>query len=167
MLLDLSKIIGCPGAVVPFETSLDLHTMPFGGSCPVTEPVLASGQVRNTAGVLEMTGSIRTTLHGVCDRCTAAFTRAVSYPIRAVLVPNLESDDFESPWVFELTHDCADLDDIVTSIFVLSMDSKLLCKEECKGLCFRCGANLNLGPCNCKPEPDPRFAVLQQLLDNM
>ena len=40
MLLDLSKIIGCPGAVVPFETSLDLHTMTFGGSCPVTEPVL-------------------------------------------------------------------------------------------------------------------------------
>ncbi len=167
MLLDLSKIIGCPGAVVPFETSLDLHTMMFGGSCPADEPVLASGQVRNTAGVLEMTGIVKTTLHGVCDRCTAAFTRAVEYPIEAVLVPNLESDDMENPWVFELEHDCANLDDIVTSIFVLNMDSKLLCRQDCKGLCCRCGANLNLGPCSCKPEPDPRFAALQQLLDNM
>ena len=76
-----------------------------------------------------------------------------------------ESDDFEDPWVFELQNDCADLDDIVTTTFVLNMDSKLLCSEDCKGLCSRCGANLNLGPCNCKPEPDPRFAALQQLLD--
>ena len=167
MLLDLSRIIGCPGAVVPFETSLDLHTMTFGGNCPVTEPVIATGQVRNTAGVLEMTGIVKTTLHGVCDRCTSAFTREVQYPIEAVLVPDLDSDDFENPWVFELEHDCADLDDIVNSVFVLNMDSKLLCKQDCKGLCFRCGANLNLGPCCCKPEPDPRFAALQQLLDNM
>ncbi len=76
-----------------------------------------------------------------------------------------ESDDFEDPWVFELHDDCADLDDIVTTTFVLNMDSKLLCSDDCKGLCFRCGANLNLGPCGCKPEPDSRFAVLQQLLD--
>lgn len=164
MLLDLSQIIGCPGAVLPFETSLDLHDMAFGGCCPVTEPVRARGQVRNTAGVLTMTGRITTTLHGVCDRCTAAFTRDVSYPIEAVLVPDLGSDDFGSPWVFELQQDRADLDDIVSSVFVLNMDSKLLCKEDCKGLCFRCGANLNNGPCNCKPEPDPRFAALAQLL---
>lgn len=164
MLLDLSQIIGSPGAVMPFETSLDLHDMAFGSCCPVTEPVLASGQVRNTAGVLTMTGTITTTLHGVCDRCTAAFTRDVSYPIEAVLVSDLGSDEFESPWVFELTQDQADLDDIVTSVFVLNMDSKLLCKEDCKGLCFRCGANLNDGPCTCKPEPDPRFAALAQLL---
>ena len=53
----------------------------------------------------------------------------------------------------------------MTTTFVLNMDSKLLCSEDCKGLCSRCGANLNLGPCDCKPEPDPRFAALQQLLD--
>ena len=45
------------------------------------------------------------------------------------------------------------------------MDQKLLCREDCKGLCFRCGKNLNEGPCDCKSEPDSRFAVLQQLLD--
>ena len=68
---------------------------------------------------------------------------------------------------FELEDGCADLDDIVTTALVLNMPSQLLCKPDCKGLCFRCGANLNLGPCNCKPEPDPRFAALQQLLDKM
>ena len=165
MLLDLSKVIATPAGVAPFETSLDLHTMQFGGCCPVTEPVLAAGRVRNTAGVLELTGTVRTTLHGVCDRCAAAFARPVEYPIEAVLVTSMESDDFENPWVFELVENCADLDDILTTAFVLNMDQKLLCREDCKGLCCRCGKNLNDGPCDCRPKPDSRFAVLQQLLD--
>ena len=165
MLLDLCRIIAVPGGVVPFETSLDLHAMQFGSCCPVTEPVQAKGSVRNTAGVLELTGTVWTTLHGVCDRCAAAFARPVEYPIEAVLVTSMESDEFENPWVFELVEDRADLDDILTTAFVLNMDQKLLCREDCKGLCFRCGKNLNEGPCDCKSEPDSRFAVLQQLLD--
>ena len=165
MLLELRKLMTRPGETLPFETSVDLSNMAFGGSKPVTEPVFAKGQVRNTADVLELSGEVWTTLHGVCDRCACAFDRQVRYPMHAVLTNEPESDDFEDPWVFELTDDCADLDDIVTTTFVLNMDSKLLCSEDCKGLCSRCGANLNLGPCNCKPEPDPRFAALQQLLD--
>ena len=48
---------------------------------------------------------------------------------------------------------------------VLAMDSKHVCSEDCKGLCATCGADLNQGPCGCKPEIDPRFAALAQLLD--
>lgn len=165
MLLDLSKIIPNPGASVSFETTLDLSDLDFGGVKPVTEPVKASGTVRNTAGVLEMKGTVETSLHAVCDRCTESFIREVAFPIDAVLVTDAESDDYENPWVFELKDDSADLDDIVTTVFVLNMPSQLLCRPDCKGLCFRCGANLNLGPCTCKAEPDPRFAALQQLLE--
>ena len=46
------------------------------------------------------------------------------------------------------------------------MDTKTLCSEDCKGLCPRCGANLNDGPCGCKREVDPRLAVLAKLLEN-
>lgn len=165
MLLGLSKIIDCPGGVVPFETSLDLSQMEFGGSCPLAEPVHAVGQVRNTAGVLVMTGELTTRLHGVCDRCAKAFEKELNIPLEAVLVKDSETDDFENPWTFELDGDQADLDEILTTAVVLNMDSKLLCSEECKGLCSRCGADLNLGPCNCKPELDPRMAVLQKLLE--
>lgn len=164
MLLGLSKIIDCPGGVVSFDTSLDLSDLVFGNCCPVTEPVLASGSVRNTAGVLMLSGAIRTTLHGVCDRCASDFVRPVEYPMEAVLVTELADEDHEDQEVFVLQGDCADLEDIVTTIFVLSMDSKLLCKPDCKGLCCRCGANLNDGSCGCQPEPDPRFAALRQLL---
>ena len=165
MLLGLSKIIDCPGASVPFSTSVDLSDLRYGESYPVTEPVEASGTVRNTAGVLMMTGSIRTTIHGVCDRCAADFERFVEFPIDVVLVTELSNEDSEDEWVFHLEADAADLEDIVRTVFVLNLDSKLLCSEDCKGLCCRCGKNLNEGPCNCQKEIDPRFAALKQLLD--
>ena len=165
MKLGLSKIIETPGASVPFSTSVDLSDLCYGISYPVSEPVLADGIVRNTAGVLVMTGSIRTTIHGTCDRCANDFDREIDFPIDVVLVTELANEENEDEWVFPLEGDSADLDDIVRTVFVLNLDSKLLCSEDCKGLCHRCGKNLNAGPCNCQKELDPRFAALKQLLE--
>ena len=46
------------------------------------------------------------------------------------------------------------------------MDSRFLCREDCKGLCPKCGKDLNDGPCKCGEDQDPRLAVLAQLLEN-
>ena len=165
MLLGLSRIIDCPGASLPFNVSVDLSDLCYGVSYPVTEPVVASGTVRNTAGVLMMDGELSTTIHGLCDRCATPFDREITFPINVVLVTELASEENEDEWVFPLEGDSADLDDIVRTVFVLNLDSKLLCKEDCKGLCYRCGKNLNDGPCNCQKELDPRFAALKQLLE--
>ena len=165
MLLGLSKIIDCPGASVPFSASVDLRDLRYGVSNPVSEPVLASGTVRNTAGVLVMTGEITTCIHGICDRCASAFDREIHFPINVVLVTEMANEENEDEWVFPLEGDSADLDDIVRTVFVLNLDSKLLCKEDCKGICQRCGKNLNDGPCSCQKELDPRFAALKQLLE--
>ena len=165
MLLGLSKIIDCPGASVPFSTSVDLSDLCFGVSYPVSEPVKAEGMVRNTAGVLVMTGEITTCIHGTCDRCASSFDREIQLPINVVLVTEMANEENEDEWVFPLEGDSADLDDIVRTVFVLNLDSKLLCKEDCAGLCHRCGKNLNDGPCNCQKELDPRFAALKQLLE--
>lgn len=165
MRLGLAQIMDRPGAVVPFSCSVDLSNLQYGTSHPVTEPVEASGTVRNTAGVLVMSGSIKTCLHGVCDRCAAEFSREVEYPIQAVLVEGLANEENEDEWVFPLEGESADLEDIVRTVFVLNMESKLLCKPDCKGLCCQCGKNLNDGPCSCQKELDPRFAALRQLLN--
>ena len=165
MLLGLSRIMDMPGAVIPFSTSVDLSDLQYGNSYPVTEPVTAEGQVRNTAGVLVMTGVIQTTIHGTCDRCATEFDREIEFPLNVVLVTELANEENEDEWVFPLEGDSADLDDIVRTVFVLNLDSKLLCKEDCQGLCCRCGKNLNDGPCSCQKELDPRFAALKQLLE--
>jgi chromate transport protein ChrA len=131
----------------------------FYGLRPTSTAMIAS------AGVLVMTGKITTTIHGVCDRCASDFDEAVDLPIDVVLVTELANEENEDEWVFPLEGDSADLEDIVRTIFVLNLDSKLLCKPDCKGLCCRCGRNLNIEPCICEKELDPRFAALKQLLE--
>ena len=165
MQLGLSKIIDRPGESIDFSVSVDLSDLLYGTSYPVSEPVLANGTVRNTAGVLVMTGSITTCLHGVCDRCASDFTRDVEIPIDVVLVEELSNEENEDEWVFPLEGDSADLEDIVRTVFVLNVDSKMLCKPDCAGICCRCGRNLNNESCICQKEIDPRFAALRQLLD--
>ena len=164
MLLGLSKIIDCPGQSLSFSDSIDLSDLQYGNCNPVTEPVEAFGIVRNTAGVLMMQGKITTTIHGVCDRCTEAFTRDVEFPIDVVLVTELADEGSEDEGVFILKGDNADLEEIIRTVFVLNMDSRLLCSEDCKGICGGCGKNLNYESCVCQKEIDPRLAALQQLL---
>ena len=165
MRLGLTDIIHSPGASLSFSECIDLSDLCFGTSYPVSEPVSINATVRNTAGVLVMKGEITTCLHGTCDRCAADFTRDVEIPVDVVLVDELSNEDNEDEWVFALEADAADLEEIVRTVFVLNLDSKLLCKPDCKGLCCRCGKNLNDGPCGCQKELDPRFAALRQLLD--
>ena len=165
MLLGLRDIIHNPGASVSFSERVDLSDLRFGTSYPVSEPVLAVGTVRNTADVLMMKGTITTCLHGVCDRCATEFSQNVELPIDVVLVEEFSNEDSEDEGVFPLEADSADLEEIVRTVFVLNMDSKLLCKPDCKGLCYRCGKNLNVEACTCQKELDPRFAALRQLLD--
>ena len=165
MRLGLSQIIDRPGESISYSAVVDLSDLQYGTCFPVTEPVKAEGTVRNTAGVLVMKGLITTCIHGICDRCAAEFDREMELPIDAVLVTELANEENEDEWVFTLEGDSADLDDIVRTIFVLNMDSKLLCSDDCKGMCCRCGKNLNEGPCSCEKEIDPRLAALKQLLN--
>ena len=165
MRLGLSQIIDRPGESISYSAVVDLSDLQYGTSFPVTEPVKASGTVRNTAGVLVMKGMITTCIHGICDRCAAAFDREMEIPIDAVLVTELANEENEDEWVFTLEGDSADLEDIIRTVFVLNMDSKLLCSDDCKGLCCGCGKNLNFETCSCEKEVDPRLAALKQLLN--
>ena len=61
--------------------------------------------------------------------------------------------------------DWLNLDDLLETEFILDMPTKFLCREDCKGVCPKCGKNLNDGECDCRPDVDPRFAALAQLLD--
>jgi len=59
-----------------------------------------------------------------------------------------------------------DVEQLIWNELLAQWPMRVLCKEDCKGLCSRCGADLNLGPCSCGREPDPRLAALASLLEN-
>ncbi|MCI5928484.1 MAG: DUF177 domain-containing protein [Pseudoflavonifractor capillosus] len=164
MRLNLRKIIPAPGASIPFDFQMDLSDLEWNGERPAAHPIHVSGTVRNMAGALLLEGEADTVLELRCDRCLKPFSRETRIPLEALLATELADEENEDDIVL-LDGDEVDVGEIARTAFILAMDTKHLCSEDCKGLCAKCGANLNNGPCGCKPEVDPRLAKLAQLLD--
>jgi len=165
MRFSVKQILNTPGKSLPFQFTLDLHDVEFGAQYPVQEPVTVEGTIRNKADVLELSLTAGTTLSCVCDRCAKPFRREMSVPFQCVLAQERQSEESDEIVLLE-DGEYVDLEELARTAFILGMDTKLLCSEDCKGLCPRCGADLNLGPCSCKKEVDPRLAVLAKLLKN-
>ena len=165
MLLDLHEIIETPGGIVPFQCDLDQERLAFPDLVKFGGPVTAKGRVRNTAGILELTAQVEADMTVRCDRCAAEFQQRLTPSFQATL--QADALDMDSENVFPLTGDAIDVSDVLETCFILDLDQKFLCREDCKGLCPDCGKNLNDGPCSCKKQIDPRMAVLGQLLDDI
>lgn len=163
MRLDLKNIIHVPGSVLPFSFELDLSELDFYGVHPFAEPVQVQGEVRNRAGLLELDCAATSNLHLLCDSCGKPFQRVLTVPVHFLLATALENEDEDDDIVL-LDGTELDLDALLYDELIFAMDTKNLCDENCKGRCPKCGKNLNEGPCDCKPELDPRFAVLASLL---
>ena len=164
MLLDVTPILHTSGKRLDFRFDLDLSDVEFAGRYPASRPVSVEGEVRSSADVLELRLTARTTLDAVCDRCGKAFSQEKEIPYDCLLAEELQNE--ENDEIVLLEGGKVDVGDLARTAFILGMDTKTLCSEDCKGLCARCGADLNLGPCFCKKEADPRLAVLAKLLEN-
>ena len=163
MRLDLRDIIHIPDAKKMFQFQLDLSGQNFFGAKPIVHPVQAEGCVTNHAGALVLEGTARSLLELTCDRCGKPFSREKTVVLDNLVAQELEDEENDDILLLDGTE--LDLDEAVSTTFILAMDTKNLCSDDCKGLCAKCGADLNLGPCGCRPDVDPRLAALAQLLD--
>lgn len=164
MVIDVRPILHTPGKRLEFRFEMDLSDLEFDGRRPISRPVAVEGEVRNTADLLELDLTAETTLDAVCDRCGKAFLQDKEAVCRCMLAEELQNG--ENDEIVLLEDGKVDAGELARTAFILGMDSKTLCSEDCKGLCPRCGADLNLGPCSCGKEPDPRLAALARLLEN-
>ncbi len=106
----------------------------------------------------------------VCDRCLEEFERVVQsgykkvYYTRDIEAVDLTKDDLE---VLTPDTNIIDITNDVRDALLLAVPLKLLCREDCAGLCPRCGINLNSGSCGCAPlPPDARWEPLARLRDH-
>jgi uncharacterized protein len=164
MFIDLHEIIGVPGGRVSFDFEPDLSDAAIGSISRVNQPARAAGIVFNSAGALTFSANVDATCVCVCARCLKEFEHTVHKQVTAYLTEGVE-DEGDSD-AYYLQGDKVDAGEIIVTEFVLSMDDRLLCREDCAGLCEKCGADLNDGPCLCKTEIDSRLAVLGQFLDS-
>ena len=162
MRLDLRELIVNPEARLPFRTELETDRLSFPSVKKYLSPPRAEGIVFSEAGILRAEGTITAEMLCICDRCGQEFESTKETAVDVVLV---QGEDEDNPGVFPFQGTEVDAQDVLATCFILDMETRFLCREDCKGLCARCGRNLNLGPCGCGKEIDPRFAVLEQLLD--
>lgn len=92
---------------------------------------------------LFLKGHIKVPFKFVCDRCAGTFEKNLFLNIDEVIYPKSENEDEE------LTYDrpIVMLDNLLESLIITGFPTKVLCKENCKGLCKICGANLNEADC--------------------
>jgi len=114
------------------------------------EPVEFVGQATNTGRRVVIRGSAKTRAMAVCDRCLEGFAMDLTTPIdesyyRVDEAPAHPDDD-------ERTYGEDDMIDISSDIeqaFVLTLPIRIVCRDDCRGLCPGCGGNLNTGECSC------------------
>ena len=162
MRLDLRELIVNPEVRLPFRVELETENLDFASVKEYLTPPVAEGLITNEAGILHMRGTITADMLCICDRCGQEFESVKETEVDAILA---EEESEENPELFVLEGTEIDAQEVLATCLILDMETKFLCREDCKGLCARCGKNLNLGPCGCGKEIDPRFAVLEQLLD--
>lgn len=164
MRLNIEKVLKVEGLSQKFDFQLDLSSYELWGEKPFTTPIPVTGEVVNRAGMIILTTQANVHFTTKCARCLKELSRKMTVDTENYVVSELHSQDDEDRLIL-VENSELDLDEIVSDNIVLNMPMRELCSKECKGLCPKCGINLNFETCNCnQKEVDPRLAILKTLL---
>ncbi len=162
MQLQLEQIFNIDGAFRDIDYSFE-PDFSLSDDFVLKTPVSFKGRVANNTGIVSLSGTASFSAVVTCSRCAEEFSRDFTVGIEHLLAQSLNDEDNDDYIVTENAE--LDLSQLICEDIVLSLPPRFLCSEDCKGLCSRCGKNLNNGPCGCKKEVDPRMAALLELLE--
>lgn len=164
MVLDLKNIFLCESSVLNRELVLDMSETYINGVKPFVSPVRVDVTAENRAGLVKLSLATSFNFQKPCDRCGTDVNREVHYFFEHYLVTSLSGDQNDD--YIETPDYTIDIDELVRDDILLELPSKYLCSNECRGLCPKCGANLNEKTCGCTvKETDPRLEALKKLID--
>ncbi len=179
MSIDLSGVL--TGAHIPYEgkvpvtlTEIDLSS----GKYPVLEADdLDLSVTYADEGKAEISGKGRVVVEIPCDRCLDPVPWEFDLDFRRQAAaagpedtagPEGEPEGTEdTEETEELDGYMLDVDELVRSEIVIGWPTKILCREDCKGICSVCGQNLNHGTCTCQDTGlDPRMSAIRDVFEN-
>jgi len=175
----LIEQIGEDGLVFEFEKSVEtfpvLAEMVAGGECEFAAPIRSALRALRIGDMVELDGDVETSVRLPCSRCLQPFETplksrfALTYMRRTTdVLEDTEAREVElnaeDMGIVYFQGEKIDLKDTIQEQVVMEFPIRALCKQDCKGLCSECGADLNVDPCNCdRSSPPGRFAVLKNL----
>jgi len=159
MVCDVSAVMNMEGACLSFSGSLDAFSL-----APDVEVIESyiDGSIACTGGVLALEAKMKAQILTSCARCLKEIELPLCFDFSETLVLSGQevSADADSVIFFEGKE--IDVGEIAINNLLLNLSTKYLCKEDCLGLCPKCGKDLNEGDCGCDfVEIDPRWEKLK------
>lgn len=166
MLVNLSDVLTSEGRQISEEAVLEMTGFESrAGSFEIMEKSPVKLTVTNIEpGKARVEGSVKLTFRTVCDRCLTEVPTILDLKFeRTVASPETAEDDDADDLSFMEGYQL-NVETFVYHEIIGNWPAKILCKEDCKGLCPVCGQNLNERDCGCDTfVPDPRMAVIQDI----
>jgi uncharacterized protein len=129
------------------------------GPVQVTGRLSAAGE-----GRYYFSGHLQGVVETECRRCLGPASATVAEELHLLFAEaGDEAADEADIYLLDPRAQDIDLRPAVREQWLLAAPAFVVCREDCKGLCPRCGADLNQGPCHCEPDPDPRWGALNAL----
>jgi uncharacterized protein len=151
----------------PVETRADLpgnDPLFEGLEVVLAEPVRVAGRLQDAGeGRFYWRGSLTTRIAGQCRRCLTPVSVPLVVAVDALF--SRDQDALEDPNSYPVAPDAMQIDvgPAVREELLLAAPRWVVCRDECRGLCPRCGKDLNAGPCGCPPTVDQRWHGLAAL----
>lgn len=166
MIIDLSGIIRDVDSKITLDNDINVENTSFmGEEFKFLKPLHITGHITNNTKSLELNAKVIGECEVQCARCRKPMTIPVSFDISEVIIESSGEDLDEDVLVIEGEE--IDISDVVLNNFLMNVDGKYLCSEDCKGLCPECGQDLNLGECSCENvHIDPRWEKLAEIMKN-
>lgn len=169
MLVNLSDVLTSEGKVE--TTSVELEMSSFDsrlGEFLITKKSPVSFTFTNIGvNKAKVEGNVELTFDTRCDRClTEVPTKLALQFDRVVTSPDAVTEDEEDDDQNFMEGYQLDVETFVYNEILLNWPAKILCREECKGVCPVCGQNLNEKECGCDTfVPDPRMAAIKDIFN--
>ena len=165
VILTISQIIGKTGESMEVSFSENVeNTMGYPDVVCFSEPVVIKGVLTNTKKGILFEADGNTEAVYLCSGCLERVKVPIQFNINEMFYPSGSVENEKEAETF--CDDEMDLTDVIQRSILENLPMKVVCKEECKGLCPKCGKNLNEGDCDCNDtEFDPRLESLRTLFN--
>lgn len=169
MLVNLSDVLTSTGKVENTTVTLEmteftsrLGTFQIQEKSPVTFTFTNIG-----VNKAKVDGNVKLTFSTACDRCLEEVPTVLELVFdRVVTAPDVTTEEEEDDRPDYMEGYQLNVETFVYNEILINWPVKILCKESCKGVCMKCGQNLNTGECGCDTfVPDPRMAVLKDIFN--
>lgn len=164
MRINISDLISNRYGEMPLDVTVDIKKIYRGGEVfNLVEPVWIKGLLFRMEGNIILKGTLKAIIQTECNKCLDNVIKDLSFDFNEIIIN--ENEDDSADIMIDVNENSINLEDLIERLLILKLPMRVICMDDCKGLCPKCGINLNNSECDCDNEDiDLRLIKLKELL---